>query len=663
MSSLARAAPVSVEMVSLSNPESADIESNESNSLDTASLLRTTPKRVYNRPIIALNAPISLILDGLSYSVPSTTSTSTTAVTTTPILSDITCKFPSSQLTAILGSSGSGKTTLLDILAGRGKSGTVSGEIYVNGTSVDPNTTNNSNSLFNTLTSYILQDDEFPPSLTVREAVTFVSRLYGTHSPRNIDALLRTLQLTAVSDSLIGSKLNRGISGGQQRRLSIAIGLVSNPKLLVLDEPTSGLDSANALRVMRCLNSLAMDMKLTVITSIHQPRSSLFHSFTNILILHSGIVAYFGPTNGASKYFETTLQRELPSMTNPADFILDALDGIVYDDDDDDSAAAPPASLVAQNFTKSTFFQSMSSTLTSVERRKIMTANLGAPPEIRSPPPSCYDRTRALISRTWTAKMRANSELKLTPTVVIFMAVVCGSLFYHIPTSASMEGDTSDAWHRLNALLYGIILFSLLSMPQLGTYQQSRVLFQRERAAGMYGPLEFVLAVTLTDVPLQVAITVLFGSVMYYLVQFQGSFPFYCLTLYMVLTFGHAMSHVVALLSKDAAGAMALCMSFIAFSFLLNGQVLYERDVSEHWRWLFQLSFIFNANEMIAVNEFQAPVLEENWGPVSSEDSPPGWFGWGPAEKTKGAMMLLFYIVLLRVATYLLLRFKYKERR
>jgi ATP-binding cassette subfamily G (WHITE) protein 2 len=121
-------------------------------------------------------------------------------------------------------------------------------------------------------TSYILQDDSFTPQLTVRETLRFSQRMYIVdRDDAHIDQILSTLQLQTCSETRVGSELTRGVSGGQRRRLSIAVGLLSCPSLLILDEPTTGLDSANARRVGACLRAIACS-GLSVCMSIHQVR-------------------------------------------------------------------------------------------------------------------------------------------------------------------------------------------------------------------------------------------------------------------------------------------------------------------------------------------------------------------------------------------------------
>ncbi|CAN0046134.1 unnamed protein product, partial [Choristocarpus tenellus] len=150
-----------------------------------------------------------------------------------------------STITGILGPSGAGKSSLLDILAGRreargSRAATVVGELRLNGKAVSAD-------CIRRASGYVTQEDVLPSTLTCREHLLFHARLRmrGDFTregrERRVDEVLENLGLGAVKGSLIGDGLTRGISGGEKRRLSIAMELLTRPALLFLDEPTTGL--------------------------------------------------------------------------------------------------------------------------------------------------------------------------------------------------------------------------------------------------------------------------------------------------------------------------------------------------------------------------------------------------------------------------------------
>jgi len=117
-----------------------------------------------------------------------------------------------------------------------------------------------------------------------------------------VKAKIAELGLVKTIDTIIGNDKTRGVSGGERKRVSIAVQLLSDPAVLFLDEPTSGLDSFQSLAVMEAMKNLASNGRL-VISVIHQPRSSIYEMFDQLLVLSEGRTMYFGDAKEAVKYF------------------------------------------------------------------------------------------------------------------------------------------------------------------------------------------------------------------------------------------------------------------------------------------------------------------------------------------------------------------------
>ena len=130
--------------------------------------------------------------------------------------------------------------------------------------------------------------------------------------------------LKDCADNLIGGDLIKGISGGEKRRVTIAIQILTDPKVLLLDEPAFGLDAFTATSIIEVLNGLAAEGR-TLILTIHQSRSDLFQCFTNLLLLaRGGYPVYSGRGEEMLPYFGS-LGYECSRRTNPADFALDLI--------------------------------------------------------------------------------------------------------------------------------------------------------------------------------------------------------------------------------------------------------------------------------------------------------------------------------------------------
>lgn len=173
------------------------------------------------------------------------------------ILDSVSGSVPSGGVTAILGPSGAGKSSLLNVLAGRSAtrgSTRVTGRVECDGAVVDP-------VAFRRNIAYVMQDDALVPTETPREAIYFSASLRTgadeEHKQRLVTDMLAELNLTGCADVMIGGGMIKGISGGQRKRTSIGVELVTRPRLVFLDEPTSGLDSESALTCVKLLKSIA----------------------------------------------------------------------------------------------------------------------------------------------------------------------------------------------------------------------------------------------------------------------------------------------------------------------------------------------------------------------------------------------------------------------
>ncbi|KAJ9505495.1 hypothetical protein QJQ45_028204, partial [Haematococcus lacustris] len=319
------------------------------------------------------------------------------SLTKRDIIKGVTGLIEPGRLTALMGASGAGKTSMLNLLAGNvsGK-GSVAGSITVNGEKMDGGKMRTmsgfvhqasfnldvlaSNSLHGMHVA-CMQEDVILDTMTVREALLFAAQLklpndmpYAEKERRAMD-IAHLLNLRKSLDSIVGSALEKGISGGEKRRLSLGMEMVTNPSILFLDEPTSGLDSFTAykvatpaavaprnpgrastvlltssrephrqrpplrytgfhavhgaaltgfglgLQVVRILSSVAYKYGRTIICTIHQPSSEVFNIFDDTIILAEGQVLFHGPVQSMVPYFGA-LGYHCPTHFNPADYLF-----------------------------------------------------------------------------------------------------------------------------------------------------------------------------------------------------------------------------------------------------------------------------------------------------------------------------------------------------
>lgn len=232
------------------------------------------------------------------------------------ILNNVCGVAKSGTLMAIMGASGAGKTTMLATVSQRVK-GITRGEILVNGHVVDQQ-------FMCQVSGFVPQQDLAVECLTVREHLEFMARLKmdqrvrASQRHRRILSLLMDLGLSKCCHTQL-----RRLSGGERRRVSLAVQLLTDPPFLFCDEPTTGLDSYSAGAVVEHLRLFAARGK-AVICTIHQPASGIFDLFHQVLLVANGRVAFFGDVADASRHFDN-LGLVCPSTFNQAEFLVSQL--------------------------------------------------------------------------------------------------------------------------------------------------------------------------------------------------------------------------------------------------------------------------------------------------------------------------------------------------
>lgn len=215
------------------------------------------------------------------------------------LLEDVSLVVQPGEMVAIMGPSGAGKSTLLSVL--NGEVVPVAGRLVVGGLDLHEHY-----DLFRGRIGYVPQDDILHADLTVWQALWYAARLRlppdttSEEIGRRIRAVIAQLGLEGTEQTRVGDQRKRGVSGGQRKRVNLAMELLTDPPILVLDEPTSGLSSTDALSVIDLLRSLA-DAGKTILVTIHQPSLDAFRKFDAVAVIardastnQIGRLAWFG---------------------------------------------------------------------------------------------------------------------------------------------------------------------------------------------------------------------------------------------------------------------------------------------------------------------------------------------------------------------------------
>jgi ATP-binding cassette subfamily G (WHITE) protein 2 len=540
--------------------------------------------------------PITLSWRDLTYEVP---------IKNEPnrrILNGVSGHVRSGQMLALLGPSGAGKTTMLDLLAQRAKGGERSGELLMNGHPINPG-------VFRRVSAYVQQEDIMHSYLTVRETITFNAklRLSEEFTDDMIDAkvsnIMKLLGIDHIQNNKIGGEFNRGISGGEKKRCAIALELVTSPSLLFLDEPTTGLDTFTALHLITVLKNLAKT-GTTIIMSIHQPRSSIYRLFDLVLVLNGyGEESYYGAADKAVAFLQSAgVRQDFPD--NPADFLLDSVAVIRAAESLNaaDFPFLPPPTQsqdIAAHF-RSTMLDDINGQIDVLKRS--FADDSGLPPALQSPYYRPVSTQIYIVSlRAFINKVRDPIATVVAIIVAIFFAVLIGSIYFRLGK------DYDDVQNRLGVLFFLTMNTAFSNLGSLAIFLQERNIYVREHNNGMYRPSAYYIGKLVQDVPIGVAVNLVFNLIAYYMVGLQPSFDKFILfflmcTLVMLNSFGLCMW--ISNMSKNYQIANLTAPLILVLYLLPSGFLINLNSIPVVWRWIKYISFFRYGFQALVENEF-----------------------------------------------------------
>ena len=590
---------------------------------------------------------------------------------TKSILRNVNGCFRSGELTAVLGPSGAGKSSLLNILAGYNSTdnGVISGKVLVNGAERNLRR-------FRKISCYIMQDDVLMPHLTVAESMMVSANLHLKQilsvgeKKKVIDDILSVLGLSATANTYLAE-----ISGGQRKRLAIALELVNNPPIIFLDEPTSGLDSLSAHQCISLMKTLAKSGR-TVICTIHQPSAKLFEMFDKLYMLTDGQCIYHGELKGLLSYMET--QRLVcPMYHNPADFIIEVASGEYGD--------------ITSELVRAWKIQEKKEELKRMENGDFgMSENVDAmlaQEMMISMIPGCGFKTSSTCSlpnnasqttqftvlskRAFISIIRDKMFTHLRVISVIVVAILIGLMYFGI-------GNDGNKVHNNTGCLFFSMLFLLFIalMPTVLTFPMEKIVFLREHLNNWYSLKSYYLAKTMADLPFQIVLPVIYCSIVYFMTDQPKDGSRY--TQYVAITI---LTCLVAQSIGLLLGAVAPNVPTAVFVapvtgipvLLFSGFFVSFDTIPKYMQWLTYVSFARYSWEGMIV-----AIYGNNRGALSCEDITKCRFRQSEEvldsmdieesalHITQGkfyfdCVVLGLFFVTLRLVTYMVLRYKIKS--
>eukprot|EP00026_Physarum_polycephalum_P000679 Phypoly_transcript_00680.p1 GENE.Phypoly_transcript_00680~~Phypoly_transcript_00680.p1 ORF type:complete len:1306 (+),score=176.26 Phypoly_transcript_00680:244-4161(+) len=599
------------------------------------------------------HAGVYMSWDNLSYNVGVKEKGERTRKT---LLNNITGFVRPGMLLALMGPSGAGKSTLLDVLANRKTGGRMEGTILVNGKPRDK--------FFNRFTGYVEQSNILMPLATVHETIAFAAetRLSGKTKEQKMAKVESIIGLLDLDECR--KQLCQNLSMEQKKRVTIGVELAADPCLLFLDEPTSGLDSQAAAKVMDVVRRIAQTGR-AVICTIHQPSSSIFSYFDHLLLLRKGgNTVYFGPLSEDCKFlFDYFAQSgwQCAPKRNPADFILDIANATTRPvADDSGNIDYDPAAEYEVSHLK----MEMDAQLCVV------------PTGFQTPvfhgvySATVWVQLACNIKRAALSISRRRSEIKSRLLRSLLVAILLSTSFLFMPN------DQSGATNRFAVVFFTLVNAATAGGAVIPSVVQERAVFYREQASGSYRTFTYLIGITLAEVPMTIATTIVFAVPVYWLTGLRSdgtAFSYFILIFFLYGQLSLSWAHLIGMLMPNGEMAQALSGLFMAVFSLFAGFMLPKPQLPSYWKWMMYVSFMHYPLEALITNELHdmtftcpagtavpIPINQttfKDFCPITAGDTLLKMLDMNPDNRDRNPGIMAVICVVVMVGCYLSLRF------
>ncbi|XP_048446267.1 ABC transporter G family member 15 isoform X1 [Pyrus x bretschneideri] len=523
------------------------------------------------------------------------------------------------RIMAIMGPSGSGKSTLLDSLAGRLSQNLVmTGNVLVNG---------NKMRLDYGAAAYVTQENTLLGTLTVKETITYSAhlRLPTTLTKEEVNGIVEgtitEMGLQDCADSLIGNWHLRGISGGEKKRLSVALEILTKPKLLFLDEPTSGLDSASAFFVVHTLRYIALEGR-TVISSIHQPSSEVFALFDDLVLLSSGQTVYSGQANMALEFFARA-GVPCPSRRNPSDHFLRCInsdfDRVTMNEShrirqDVPKSSDPLLNLATAEIKAMLVEKYKSSEYASRTRARIrqISSMEGLTVEKWSGSQATWWKQLTILTRRSFLNMLRDLGYYWVRIIIYLLLSLCvGTIFFNLGTNL----NSILARGACAGFISGFMTF--LSIGGFPSFLEEMKVFHKERLNGHYGVAVFILSNFLSSFPFLAVMSISTASITYYMVEFHSQFPrfvFMCLDLISAIAAVESSMMIIASLVPNYLMGVIIGAGYLGIMMMTAGFFRLPPDIPRPI-WRYPVSYL-NYGAWALQGEYKNALVGREFDPI-----------------------------------------------
>ena len=479
------------------------------------------------------------------------------------ILNNVSAYMPSGSLTAIIGASGSGKTSMLNAISHRINDG----RLKTSGTTIY----NGGSRLSSIRSAYVQQLDILLPTLTVRETLQYSADLRlpppitAEERHKIVEEVILELGLKECANTRIGNNAQKGCSGGEKRRTSLGVQMLSNPSVLFCDEVTTGLDATSAFQLVKTLKYLASKGR-TIVTTIHQPRSEMWGLFDHLVLLSGGSPIYSGSTNESLPYFED-LGYELPEFVNPAEHLID-LAAVDLRSPELESTSLSRVEALKRAW-KTTSENQRAEEKWSEKMDESPNDVSGVPPS-KTRQASFLRQVQVQTARTVVTTWRDPLGVAGSLLIALGLGIIAGWIFYNVDESLAGIRSREGALYITAAFQsYQILLFEIYRLTS------EIQLFDRESTEGVVGVFSFLVSRRLAKLFLEdIPVPLIFSVIYYFFIGFRPlASQFF--TFYAAALLGHFISVTFAMLS------ISVSRNFAKANFLANMSFTFQAVCSK----------------------------------------------------------------------------------
>jgi ABC-type multidrug transport system ATPase subunit/CRP-like cAMP-binding protein len=482
------------------------------------------------------------------------------------IIDGISFTAESSELVAVMGPSGCGKSTLLELLYGNHTPNR--GAVFYNRDLLHHHL-----DFFRRIFGFVPQDDILFPELTVFENLLFSARLRDPSTKRaalagRIDVVLERLRLFEQKHSLVGSIDNKGLSGGQRKRVNIARELLFDPHILFLDEPTSGLSSKDSQEIISFLRDIA-DMGKMVIVVLHQPGSEIFTIFDRIIFLdQGGKLVFTGSPLESLTYMKEAVNEPTPTVCSACGSCRPEQLFDILEKTDEAGQRIHQPDFWKQRFEK-----------TRVENHaQEITFKARLPEKHRGTFKENMRQLGLLLERTGLIKIRNRGYLMVTLGVPLVIAALLGIILRYRPDEATAYTYYSNKL-AMAYLFVGVIFSIFLGLTNSAReIVDEQAIFKLESNVGVkvrwYVLSKFLIISVI--IAAQILIFVLVGNT---LLEIGGMHAYYFLFFYLIALLGAALGLLLSSLYKSSESVVNWIPLILIPQIILGGALIEYQDM------------------------------------------------------------------------------------